>query len=88
MTRLPFMIAVITAIAFIALGGRQYVTLQTLATNALWLRELAGRWHILAPLFFIAANAAMLMVLVVPSWFCTIVGGLLFGRWLAPILFS
>jgi len=79
---LPLLLAVAAAIAFVAVGGRHYVTLSVLAANARWLRETAEGWGILAPILFVAANALMLMVLVIPAWFCTIGGGLLFGRWL------
>jgi uncharacterized membrane protein YdjX (TVP38/TMEM64 family) len=79
--RLPLALAVATAIAFIALGGRHYVTLPVLAANAQWLRDLVDRWEILAAILFIVADAAALMVLVIPSWFCTTVAGLLFGPW-------
>jgi uncharacterized membrane protein YdjX (TVP38/TMEM64 family) len=79
---LPLVLAIVAAIVFLALGGTRYVTLAVLADNARWLHETADRWELTAPILFIAANAAMLMALVVPAWFCTIVAGLLFGRWL------
>lgn len=80
--RLPLLLVVLAAVLFLLFGGTRYITLATLAENAAWLRSTAESWPILAPILFIVANAALLMVLVVPSWFCTILGGLLFGLWL------
>lgn len=80
--RLPLLLAVVAAVAFLAFGGTRYISLATLAENARWLRQTADDWGMAAPLLFIAANAALLMLLVFPAWFCAIVGGLLFGRWL------
>jgi uncharacterized membrane protein YdjX (TVP38/TMEM64 family) len=79
---LPLLLALLGAVLFLALGGARYVTLASLAEDARWLRHAADDWGIAAPLLFILANAALLMVLVVPAWFCTILAGLLFGRWL------
>lgn len=80
--RLPLILAVMAAIAFLALGGTRYITLPALIANARRLHELADRRHVLAPILFIIIDAAMPMALVVPSWFCTVAGGLLFGPWL------
>ncbi|HUN41584.1 MAG TPA: VTT domain-containing protein [Acetobacteraceae bacterium] len=79
--RLPLAIAVLMAVTFISLAGKRYLNLSTLAANAKWMREMAQQWWLLAPILFVAANAALLMSLVIPAWFCTIAGGLLFGRW-------
>ena len=81
-TRLPLLLAVVAAVVFLAFGGTRYISLATLAENARWLRQAADDWGMAAPLLFIAVNAALLMLLVFPAWFCAIVGGLLFGRWL------
>ena len=79
--RLPLLLAVVAAVVFLAFGGTRYISLATLAENARWLRQTADEWGMAAPLLFIAVNAALLMLLVFPAWFCAIVGGLLFGRW-------
>ncbi|HUN40525.1 MAG TPA: VTT domain-containing protein [Acetobacteraceae bacterium] len=79
---LPLAFAVLAALLFVVLGGPQYVTLTALAANARWLRDMAAEWTVFAPVLFVAANALMLMMLVIPAWFCTIAGGLLFGPWL------
>jgi uncharacterized membrane protein YdjX (TVP38/TMEM64 family) len=78
--RLPLAIAVAAAIAFIAVGGSRYVNLTNVAANAQWLRGTAEQWGAAAPIIFIATDAMMSMVLVVPSWLCTMIGGLLFGQ--------
>jgi uncharacterized membrane protein YdjX (TVP38/TMEM64 family) len=80
--RLPLLIAVLAAIFFLSFGGTQYITVAALSENARWLHHTAESWGIAAPLLFIIANAGLLMVLVIPAWFCTIVAGLLFGLWL------
>ena len=82
LARLPLLLAVAAAVAFLAFGGMRYISLATLAENARTLRQAADDWGMAAPLLFIVVNAALLMLLVVPAWFCAIVGGLLFGRWL------
>lgn len=79
--RLPLLLAVLAAILFLSFGGSRYVTVAALSENARWLRRTAEGWGIAAPLLFIMANAGMLTLLVVPAWFCTMVGGLLFGLW-------
>jgi uncharacterized membrane protein YdjX (TVP38/TMEM64 family) len=79
--RLPLLLVVLAAILFLLFGGSRYITVATLSENARWLRRTAEGWGIAAPLLFIIANAGMLTLLVVPSWFCTMVSGLLFGLW-------
>ncbi len=46
---------------------------------------MADRWPSLAPILFVAADAGLLIVLVVPAWFCTVVAGLLFGAWCGTV---
>jgi uncharacterized membrane protein YdjX (TVP38/TMEM64 family) len=79
--RLPLLLVVLAAILFLLFGGSRYVTVATLSENARWLRRTAEGWGLAAPLLFIIANAGILTLLVVPSWFCTMVSGLLFGLW-------
>jgi uncharacterized membrane protein YdjX (TVP38/TMEM64 family) len=79
--RLPLLLALLAAMLFLVLGGPRYVSLAALAEHARWLRHTTADWHIAAPLLFIAANAALLMLVFVPAWFCSIMAGLLFGRW-------
>ncbi|MFO1084126.1 MAG: VTT domain-containing protein [Reyranellaceae bacterium] len=80
--RLPLLLAVVAGIVFLAFGGARFLSLASLADNARALRQVADDWGKAAPLLFIAVNGALLMLLVVPAWFCAILGGLLFGRWL------
>ena len=61
------------------------MSLSELADRAHGIRHGADAVGGLAPLLFIAVNIAVLMLLVVPSWFCTIVAGLLFGPWLGTL---
>ena len=83
--RLPLLLAVLAAILFLSFGGSRYVTVASLSENARWLRSTADGWGIAAPLLFIIANVAMLTLLVVPAWFCTMVSGLLFGLWFGTV---
>lgn len=80
--RLPLILAVLGMVLFLALGGSRYITIAAIAENARWLRHTAESRDLTAPLLFIIVNAGLLMLLVVPAWFCTIVAGLLFGIWL------
>lgn len=80
--RLPLMLAVLAMTIFLASGGSRYITIGAISDNARWLRHTAESWGVAAPLLFIIVNAGLLMVLVIPAWFCTIVAGLLFGLWL------
>src|SRR3977135_1353724 len=88
--RLPLLIALLAAGFFLSFGGTRYITVAALSENAGLVTHTAESWGIAAPLLFIIANAGLLMVLVIPAWFCTIVAGLLFGLWLgtafAPLL--
>lgn len=81
MRRLPLLLAVVAAILFLAFGGARHVSLPELAGNFRRMRDTADAAGLAAPLLFVAANIAVLMLLVVPSWFCIIAAGLLFGRW-------
>ncbi|MGE0425077.1 MAG: TVP38/TMEM64 family protein [Reyranellaceae bacterium] len=80
--RLPLMLVVLAMAVFLASGGSRYITIATISDNARWLRHTAESWGAAAPLLFIAVNAGLLMLLVVPAWFCTTIAGLLFGLWL------
>src|SRR5271170_5784370 len=82
--RLPLVFTILTAIAFLALGGWRHISLTALVADAGWLREASDWWGILAPVLFIAVSVVMQMMFV-PAWFCTMVGGLLFGRWLGTV---
>jgi uncharacterized membrane protein YdjX (TVP38/TMEM64 family) len=85
MSRLPLLLAVVAAMLFVAFGGTRHVGLSELAGNFRWMRDAADAAGEGAPLLFVAANIAVLMLLVVPSWFCTIAAGLLFGRWFGTL---
>jgi len=80
--RLPLMLSLLAMAIFLASGGSRFVTISSISENTRWLRDTAESWGVAAPLLFIIVNASLLMVLVIPAWFCTIVAGLLFGLWL------
>lgn len=82
MGRLPLMFAILAMALFLASGGSRYISTAAIAENARWLRHMAESWDLAAPLLFIIVNVGLLMMLVIPAWFCTIVAGLLFGIWL------
>lgn len=83
--RLPLALVFGAAILYLAAGGARYVSLSNVAANARWLHDAVARWGVLAPLLFVVIEAAMLTLLVIPAWLCTVISGLLFGPWLGTI---
>jgi len=79
--RALFLLAIVAACTFLALGGRHVLDIERLAARATSLRALAQHWGALGLGAFVLADAAALSALVVPAWFCTLIAGLLFGPW-------
>lgn len=79
--RAALLIAVGAAAAFISLGGWRALDVARLAAGSAALRRAAEAWGAYGLLAFVVADAAALAALVVPSWFCTLVAGVLFGTW-------
>jgi uncharacterized membrane protein YdjX (TVP38/TMEM64 family) len=79
--RLPLLLAIVGACAFVAGGGPDYISAKELAKNANWLREIAKSWPAIAPLIYVAAVFIALQLLIIPAWFCSVLAGLVFGLW-------
>lgn len=83
--RLPMVVVIGAAILFVVLGGARYASLSHVVAHARWLHDAVARLGIVAPLLFILIDAAMLTLMVIPAWLCTVVSGLLFGEWLGAM---
>ena len=81
----PLGLLVAAGIAFIAIGGRQYLTFAALAENRDWLCDLVQRWGLVSGLLYIAAYAGLVALSVPGAAVLTIAGGFLFGTWLGTL---
>src|SRR5262249_20717743 len=81
----PLGLLVAAGIAFIAIGGRQYLTFAALAENRDWLCDLVQRWGLVSGFLYIAAYAALVALSVPGAAVLTIAGGFLFGTWLGTL---
>jgi uncharacterized membrane protein YdjX (TVP38/TMEM64 family) len=81
----PLGVLVAAGIAFVAAGGRHYLTFATLAENHDWLCGLVQEWGFLAAFLYIAAYAALVALSVPGGAVLTIAGGFLFGTWLGTL---
>jgi len=78
---LPFLLLAGAGTFFMLFGGRSYLTFAVLAESSEWMRGLAGRSSVVAPLCFIAIYAGLTALSVPGGAMLTISGGLLFGTW-------
>jgi uncharacterized membrane protein YdjX (TVP38/TMEM64 family) len=81
----PLGLLVVAGIAFVAVGGRHYLTFATLAENRDWLSSLVQRWGFVAALLYIAVYAGLVALSVPGAAILTIAGGFLFGTWLGTL---
>jgi uncharacterized membrane protein YdjX (TVP38/TMEM64 family) len=81
----PLGVLVAVGIAFVALGGRHYLTFAALAENRDWLCSLVQRWGFVAALLYIAVYAGLVALSVPGGAVLTIAGGFLFGTWLGAL---
>jgi uncharacterized membrane protein YdjX (TVP38/TMEM64 family) len=81
----PLGLLVAAGIAFIAVGGHQYLTLTTLAENRGWLCSLVKRWGFAADLVYIASYGILVALSVPGGAALTIAGGFLFGTWIGTL---
>jgi uncharacterized membrane protein YdjX (TVP38/TMEM64 family) len=81
----PLGVLVAVGIAFVALGGRHYLTFAALAENRNWLCSLVQRWGFVAALLYIAVYAGLVALSVPGGAVLTIAGGFLFGTWLGAL---
>ena len=78
----PLGLLVAAGVAFMAAGGRHYVTFAALAEHRGWLCRLVARWGVAAALLYIVAYACLVALSVPGGAVLTIAGGFLFGTWL------
>src|SRR5271169_718368 len=81
----PLGLLVAAGIAFIAIGGRHYLTFAALAENREWLSGLVQRWGFVAVVLYIAVYAGLVALSVPGAAVLTIAGGFLFGTWLGTL---
>ena len=81
----PLGLLVAAGIAFIAIGGRQYLTFAALAENRDWLCGLVQRWGLVSGFLYIAVYAGLVALSVPGAAVLTIAGGFLFGTWLGTL---
>jgi uncharacterized membrane protein YdjX (TVP38/TMEM64 family) len=81
----PLGLLVVAGLAFLAIGGRHYLTFAALAENREWLTGVVQRWGLVAGLLYIAAYASLVALSVPGAAVLTIAGGFLFGPWLGTL---
>jgi uncharacterized membrane protein YdjX (TVP38/TMEM64 family) len=79
---IPFALLVLAGIAFVAAGGRHYLTFASLAENRDRLCGLVQHWGLIAALLYVALYAVLVALSVPGGAVLTIAGGFLFGTWL------
>ena len=79
---IPFALLVLAGIAFVAAGGRHYLTFAALSENRDRLCSLVQHWGFVAALVYIALYATLVALSVPGGAVLTIAGGFLFGTWL------
>ncbi len=79
---IPLALLVLAGIAFVAAGGRHYLTFASLAENRDWLCGLVQHWGFVAALLYVALYAVLVALSVPGGAVLTIAGGFLFGTWL------
>lgn len=82
---MPFALLVVGGIAFVTVGGRQYLTFAALAENHDWLCGLVRYWGFVAALLYIAVYAALVALSIPGAAILTIAGGFLFGTWFGSL---
>src|ERR1700746_3597153 len=82
---IPLGLLVAAGIAFVAFGGRHYLTFAALAENREWLSSLVQRWGFVAALLYIAVYAGLVALSVPGAAILTIVGGFLVWTWISRV---
>ncbi|MGA8383472.1 MAG: TVP38/TMEM64 family protein [Stellaceae bacterium] len=77
----PLGLLVAAGVAFMAAGGRHYVTFAALAEHRGWLCRLVARWGVAAALLYSVAYACLVALSLPGGAVMTIAGGFLFGTW-------
>jgi uncharacterized membrane protein YdjX (TVP38/TMEM64 family) len=78
----PLTLLVLAGTAFVAAGGRHYLSFASLAENRDWLCGLVHHWGFVAALLYVGSYAVLVALSVPGGAVLTITGGFLFGTWL------
>jgi uncharacterized membrane protein YdjX (TVP38/TMEM64 family) len=82
---LPLLLLLAAGLAFLALGGRHYLSVEALAQNHARLAALVARWGVASGLAYIGVYTAVAALSVPCAAALSIAGGVLFGAWLATL---
>jgi uncharacterized membrane protein YdjX (TVP38/TMEM64 family) len=82
---LPLVVLIVAGTAFVAFGGRHYLTFAALVTNRALMCGFVEHSPCLAGLAFIAAYAGLTALSIPGALILTIAGGFLFGTWLGGL---
>lgn len=79
---LPLAILLVAGVLLVAYAGGPHRILAEVAGNREWLGGLVQQ-HAMATAFaYVTVYAGLMMLLWIPPWLCTVIGGYLFGIWL------
>lgn len=79
---LPLGILVVAGIVLVAYVGGPQQILAKLGANREWLNGLVQSHPVATALAYVTTYICLMLLLWIPPWVCTVVGGFLFGIWL------
>lgn len=79
---LPLGILVVAGVLLVAYAGGPQQVFAKFAANREWLNGLVVRHSFAAALAYVLVYIALMLLLWIPPWLCTLIGGFLFGIWL------
>jgi uncharacterized membrane protein YdjX (TVP38/TMEM64 family) len=83
---LPLAVLLMAGVLLVVHSGGPHQVLAKVAANREWLGGLVRRHVLATALAYVAVYAGLMLLLWIPAWLCTVIGGYLFGLWLgAPL---
>ena len=79
---LPLGILLVAGVLIVAYAGGPQQILANFAANREWLNGLVERHSFAAAVAYVLVYITLMMLLWIPPWLCTVIGGFLFGIWL------
>jgi uncharacterized membrane protein YdjX (TVP38/TMEM64 family) len=79
---LPLAVLLVAGLLLVAYAGGPQQVLAKLATNREWLNGLVMRHSLAAAFAYVTIYTSLMLLLWIPPWLCTLIGGFLFGIWL------
>ena len=79
---LPLGILLVVGVLVVAYAGGPQQVLAKFAANREWLNGLIERHSFAAAVVYVLIYITLMMLLWIPPWLCTLIGGFLFGIWL------